>query len=451
MHFSDAVCAEHLAEMVRFQTISNAQSAKINFDEFFRFHDYLEKTYPLVHKTLQKEVIGRAGLLYTWKGTGKSRNLPMMLIGHQDVVPAGREEDWNYPPFAGVIAGGRIWGRGANDCKSVILGHMEAIEALISEGFSPDFDVYLGYGYNEEVGGGDENSAGQICQALASRGVRLGIVIDEGSSVASGEPEGIEGLVAYIKLGEKGYADFKITVRGEGGHSMAPGLKSPVAEMGQIAVDLHNHPFPYRVLPCVAEEYRLKAPRMREDGELFQDLEKNFDRLLPRIQRVPRELSKFRSTMAQTMLSASPQANILPKEVTMVINSRVLEGDTVESLAQHMRDVIGDRAELEVIKGLEATKISRTDSAGFRCMQDLIEEEYPGVLVVPTIVVGGTDAKNYYPICDSVYRFSGFPSDGIPNNIHNSNENMPVKDCGRGPDFFAKLILRYASYDNSME
>lgn len=451
MQFTDECCARHLSEMVTYPTVSHEDPDRMDFSVFSEFHEYLKRTYPLLHKTLRCEIVGRAALLYTWKGTGKSANLPMMLIGHQDVVPAGDLADWKYPPFDGVIADGRIWGRGANDCKSVILAHMEAIEALVAEGFTPDFDVYLGYGYNEEVGAGGQNSAALICKRLQSQKIRLGMVVDEGASVGPGEPDGLEGLIAYIKLGEKGYVDFKITVHGPGGHSMAPGKRSPVAEMGQIAVDLFNHPFPYRVLDCVAEEYRIKAPRMKSGGELCADLRKNFSQVLPVIEKTPRELSKFHSTMAQTMLSASPQANILPKEVTMVVNCRILDGDTVESLAAHMKSVIADRGDLEVIKSVEASRISRTDSAGFRCISDLIKDEYPGVLVVPTIVVGGTDAKHYYPICDSVYRFSGFPGDGVPNNIHNSNENMPVKNCSKGPEFFAKLIQRYGEYDSSME
>lgn len=451
MCFNDESCAKHLAEMVRYRTISHEDPGKMDFEEFFRFHSYLEETYPLLHKTLHREIVGHAGLLYTWKGTGKSQNLPIMLIAHQDVVPAGNLKDWEYPPFKGTIANDRVWGRGANDCKSLIMAQMEAVEALIADGFTPDFDVYLGYGYNEEVGSGGQNSAMLICKTLQSKGVRLGMVVDEGGSVGSGEREGISGLIAYIKLAEKGYVDFKITVRGPGGHSMSPGKRSLVAEIGQIAVDLYNNPFPYRVLDCIAQEYSVKAPHMKEGGELYADLKKNFDAVLSRIGENPRELSKFHSTMAQTMLSASNQPNVIPKEVSMVINCRILDGDTVESLAAHIKAVIGDRGELEILRSVEPSPVSRTDSIGFQCMKDSIEEMYPGTLVVPTIVIGGTDARNYYPICDSVYRFSGFRNDGFPNNIHNSNENMPVKDCARAPEFFAKLIQNYGKYDGSKE
>lgn len=448
MHLTDEICAQHLAEMVRIPTVSHADKSETDFTQFARFHDYLEKTYPLVHKTMQREVLGDAALLYTWKGTGKSKNLPLMLIGHQDVVPAGDVAGWTYPPFDGVIADGRIWGRGANDCKSVIVAHMEALEALIADGFTPDFDVYLGYGCNEEIGSGADNSAALMCRTLQSRGVRLGMVVDEGASVGPGEPEGLNGRIAYVKIAEKGYVNFKITVHGPGGHSMAPSADCPVTKLAQIILDLHAHPFAYRILDCIAEEYRIKAPRMQKNGELCADLRANFQTLLPQIEAVPREQSKFRSTMAMTMLSGSPQANILPREVSMTMNCRVLGGDTIESLTEHIRKVVAGRGEVEVLGGIEASKISRTDSAAFRCMKETILAEYPDAIVVPTMVVGGTDAKNYYPICDNVYRFGGYPSDGVPNNIHNYNENMPVAGCAQAAAFFANLIRNYAAYQD---
>ncbi|MCD7841897.1 MAG: M20/M25/M40 family metallo-hydrolase, partial [Lachnospiraceae bacterium] len=139
--FDALTCAKHLAGMIHFQTVSDADHGKMDFQEFEKLHTYMEQTFPLVHQTLSREIIGRAGLLYHWKGTGKSNLEPVMLIAHQDVVPAGDESRWTYPPYEGTIADCHIWGRGANDCKCIMLAHFEAIEALIADGFVPDYDV----------------------------------------------------------------------------------------------------------------------------------------------------------------------------------------------------------------------------------------------------------------------------------------------------------------------
>lgn len=197
------------------------------------------------------------------------------------MVSAGNPANWKYPPFAGTVADGRIWGRGANDCKIVIMAHMETLEILIADGLVPDFDVYLGYGYNEEVSDIEGNSAAKICKTLQGRGVRLGLVIDEGADVGPGSADGLQGLVGYIKIAEKGYADFKISIRDKSGHSMAPGKRSIVAELGQIAVDLHNNQFPYRLIDCIREEYSIKARHLIRGSQLCENIEENFEEACP--------------------------------------------------------------------------------------------------------------------------------------------------------------------------
>ena len=149
MRYDKELYAKHLQGMVRFPTVSNADPEKVDWETFLGLHKYLEETYPLVHKTLTKEVFGKVGLLYHWKGTGKSGKLPLMLTAHQDVVPEGDHSMWKYPPYEGVIAEGCVWGRGSSDCKSNILAYMEALEGMIADGFVPDYDIYLGFGYNE--------------------------------------------------------------------------------------------------------------------------------------------------------------------------------------------------------------------------------------------------------------------------------------------------------------
>ncbi len=138
--------------MVQIPTISSADPEKMDLPAYRQLHEYLEKAYPLVHKAMKKEVVGRAGLLYHWKGNGKSGKLPLMMTAHLDVVPEGDHSMWKYPPFSAEIADGCIWGRGTTDSKCNIQAYMDALEMLIAEGFEPEYDLYFGFGYNEESG-----------------------------------------------------------------------------------------------------------------------------------------------------------------------------------------------------------------------------------------------------------------------------------------------------------
>ena len=438
--------AAHLGGMVRYATVSNAESALMDFSTFYGLHEYLKKTYPLVHEKLKCEVIGTAGLLYTWKGTGKSENLPIMLCGHQDVVPTGDLSGWKYGPFEAVTADGALWGRGTSDCKNIILADLEAVEALLEEGFTPDYDIYLGFGFNEEVFGGDEPSAQAICNTLKERGVTLGLLIDEGEGAGTDPEHGINTPVALVCTSEKGYVDIKVALHDAGGHSMAPTKRSLIAELGQIAIDLMKEQYPYRLTDTVAQEYRTIAPLMGgEKGRLLSNLDNDFEAAIPVIDADPQLAAKFHTTMAITMTSASPQANILPREASFTMNSRLLVGDSLEGLLEKVKKVAGPDAEVTVLKGNDASQESRTDSVGYRCVKELTEELVPDVTVVPSLVCGGTDARNYYPICDTVLRYSGYPArEGL--GVHNFNEHIFIEDLDKGPDFMYRLIKKYGDF-----
>lgn len=189
------------------QQVSNADNSLSDYTKFDAFHEYLKETYPLVHKHLTLEHTGQAGLLYHWKGTGKSGAAPLLLMAHQDVVPEGDLEKWTYPPYSGTIADGKIWGRGSSDCKSNLIGQLEAVEALLEKGYEPDYDLYLSYGYMEEVAGGKIPA-----ETLRGTGIRFGAVLDEGGGVRPGSDYGIDDKgLCTIGLCEKGYVDFELS------------------------------------------------------------------------------------------------------------------------------------------------------------------------------------------------------------------------------------------------
>ncbi len=441
--FNEKELLEHLAGMVRFATVSDAETDRMDFAQFTALHRYLEETYPLVHSTLEKTVIGRAALLYRWPGSDPDSRLPILLAAHQDVVPEGAPEEWEYPPYEGVIKDGVLRGRGSSDCKSQIMEQMEAIEELIREGFTPSCDVYLGYGYNEEVGSAD-NSAAMICDYLKEKGIRLGCVIDEGGSIGPVPDEGISQEIACINIAEKGYVDVGFIIRDEGGHSMKPGKRSIIAELGKVAQLLHENPYAYRLTPALQEEYEIKAKYIGDPAAAaaFADIGSNFDACIPFIDTDPSLAAKFHTTMALTMLEASERSNILPSKVQLTMNCRLQEGDTIDSLLERCREIVGGMAEVVLIKGREHSEISRTDSEAYRCLKAAIKEIAPEAVAVPAISGGGTDARNYYPICDSVYRFCGYPSK-ISGNIHASNEYFSQDGAAYGPAFCYAMIRKY--------
>ena len=145
--------AERLSEAIRFETISPNPPASIDPEPFRRYIEWLEAAYPLVHERLSLERIADLSLLYTWRGSD-AEAAPILITAHYDVVPVNPESvpDWTHPPFAGEVADGYVWGRGALDDKGAMIAILEAATLLLEEGFTPGPTVYLAFGHDEEIG-----------------------------------------------------------------------------------------------------------------------------------------------------------------------------------------------------------------------------------------------------------------------------------------------------------
>ena len=130
--------ADRLAGAVRIPSVSHENPALFDAGPFRDLHGYLSRTFPRVHAQLQREVVGEHSLLYRWPGSDTSLK-PMLIAAHMDVVPVepGTEGRWTHPAFAGVVDSQFIWGRGSIDNKSAVIGVLEAVEALLLEGFAP--------------------------------------------------------------------------------------------------------------------------------------------------------------------------------------------------------------------------------------------------------------------------------------------------------------------------
>jgi carboxypeptidase PM20D1 len=141
-----AAAAERLAEAVRFPTVSPEDPRDFDPQPFRALHRHLERSFPRVHRALEREVVNELSLLYTWQGVDPTRT-PVLLMGHLDVVPveAAAQARWTQPPFSGRIVDGHVWGRGTLDDKGAVLGLLEATELLLARGFRPARTVLTHY------------------------------------------------------------------------------------------------------------------------------------------------------------------------------------------------------------------------------------------------------------------------------------------------------------------
>ena len=243
--------AQTLSKMIQYATSSNANVAEV--EKFLGFHKVLEELFPLVHEKLEKTEID-GNLLFYWKG--KSSEKPILLMSHQDVVPA--EGEWVHAPFSGDIAEGKVWGRGASDTMASVMAVFQAVEELLSEVCVPPTDVYLASSCTEEWGG---DGAPKIVAELQRRGIELFLVCDEVGAIITEPIGGIHGNVAMVGVFEKGKADVKFTARSNGGHASAPSKGTPIARLSAFVNEVETHsPFRKTLLPAVSAMYTELAP-----------------------------------------------------------------------------------------------------------------------------------------------------------------------------------------------
>jgi len=435
--------AARLAEAIRLRTVSPEDDAEIDRQEFLGLHAFLARAFPRVHQRLRREVVGELSLLYTWEGTDSSLN-PVLVSAHLDVVPVSSDTEarWTHPPFAGRVVDDHIWGRGALDDKSSVVGVLEAVEGLLADGVRPLRTVYLAFGHDEETGG--TKGAARIASLLRSRGVRLAYVLDEGLVVGDGLIPGVRGLVAMIGIAEKGRVVLELTAAGSGGHASMPPRHGAIGALGRAAHRLEAHPMPAvlpsptrRLLESLASETSLARRIVFSNLWLFGPL------VVRTLTRSPGTNALVRTTMAITAAAAGGNVNVLPDRATALMDARVLPGHSVADVVAHVSRVIADpKIEVRTLSAIEPSLVASTEGLGFQTLAATAHTVFPEAIVTPGLVVASTDSKHYVSLAGAVYRFRPYrlTREDLAR-IHGVDERIAVEDYGRLIAFYARFLL----------
>ncbi|MGY8923501.1 MAG: M20 family peptidase [Flavobacteriales bacterium] len=399
---------QNLSSSIQFPTISYSEEAIPDSTAFLGFHRFLLETFPLTHSKLTLEKINDYSLLYTWQGSDLSKK-PIILMSHQDVVPVDQPTigDWEAGPFEGKITTTDVIGRGTLDDKSTLIGLLEAVEKLLEESYEPSRTIFLAFGHDEEVGG--SNGASAIASNLKAKGVHAAMTIDEGGYIAKNLVPGIKSPVAIVNLAEKGFASFRLIVKTSGGHSSAPPLENTIGMLAQAIVDLENNQRPYKLVKPI--NYQLE----------YMGAELPFLKKVafanPWLFKKPiLEALNAHTTTAATIISGGVKNNVIPTIAEATINFRILPGETIESVKQHITNTISNKINVETVGFLtNPSPVSSVDSENFKILEKTIRDLFPNSIVVPGLVGGGTDARYFYEISDDVYRF--YPTRIGPNSM----------------------------------
>ena len=433
-----AVAAAKLGAMVQVPTVSRREDEDLS--DFYRLHAVMEAQFPLLHQNLEKTILNGT-LLYRWKGSDPARK-PILLMGHQDVVPASNE-GWRVDAYSGAVIDGDLYGRGSMDCKSTMYVELQAVEELLAEGFTPGCDVYLEYSINEETGG---DGAAAAVRYLKEKGITFALVMDEGGAVIEEAVAGMDRPYAVIGITEKGYMDLKITARGKGGHSSTPPRGTPAARLFAFANEIeHKRPFQKKLLPEVVEMFSQMAPSFRFPMRLILG---NIWLFKPLLMALMPKVSPFgeavmATTCCFTQMRGSDAANVIPKEPYLVANLRTSVHQGCEaSLAVMKKYAAKYDLEIEVLMQRDASPVSNIHSKEYAYVCQCIRNQFPDAGIAPYIIMGGTDCRHFHQLTENALRFAPVRMTNAQSaGCHAVDENVTVAALAEGVRFF-KMFLR---------
>ena len=443
-----AALARRLAGALRFKTVSFQDSTQFDAREFEGLHRYLRDSFPKLHAALKLEKVNGYGLLYEWTGWDPGL-APVVLLAHQDVVPVepGTEGRWTEPPFAGRIAGGYVWGRGALDDKTSLVGLLEAVEHLVAAGAKPRHTVYLAFGYDEEVGG--RRGAARIAELLASRNVHPEFVLDEGGALATGLITGVAAPVALIGIAEKGYVTVELTAQAEGGHSSMPPRATAVGILAAGLARLETRQMPRAIRGPTADMFDYLGPEMPFAPRLVMANRWLLGGILmSQFGTTPQGNALLRTTTAPTVLQAGVKENVLPSTARALVNFRILPGDSVASVLEHVRRAVDDPR--IAVNALQTTfsnpsAVTPVEAGPFQLLARTIRQVAPGTVVTPWLVVGATDSRHYARLTPNVLRFVGatIGKDDL-RRVHGTDERVGVRAYADAVRIYIQLLKNAA-------
>jgi carboxypeptidase PM20D1 len=436
------VIAGHLAAAIRCPTISQ-ENGVVDRKAFLDLHRVILNTYPRIHSVLHHQAVNKYSLLYIWPGQDLDLP-PVLLTGHLDVVPADPASlsDWEHAPFSGQIADGYVWGRGTLDNKNQVITLLEAVEGLLRAGYQPRRSFILAFGHDEEVGG--LNGARKISELLGQQGARLGVVLDEGGVVMPSGTMGVQSPLALVATGEKGYLTLKLSIETTPGHSSNPPQHTAIGFLARAINRLENRPMPPRMY-SIRPMFKALGGYMPFGMQLVLANQWLFGGTLRRVMlRKPLTSALIRTSTAVTMISGGIKDNCLPSQAQASVNFRLLPGDTIGDVCEHVRKAVADpQVKFEPVEGSawEASPVSATDTPAFETLSNTIRGVFGGIPVAPFLIMGATDARHYVPICDDVYRFAPVMfADGDLDRVHGINERIPVDSLAQMVQFYTALI-----------
>jgi acetylornithine deacetylase/succinyl-diaminopimelate desuccinylase-like protein len=382
----------------------------------------------------------RPNLITRLKGKGNAP--PLLMYGHVDVVTT-TNQDWKYPPFEAQEAEGFIWGRGALDMKNGVAMMIAALLRAKDEGLTPEGDVILAVLSDEEAGG--DFGARFLFENYPEQfeGVRYAIGEFGGHSTTLGNKR-----FYSIQTAEKQMCWLRATIRGPGGHGARPMRGGAMKKLSSFLERLDTTRLPVHITPVARQMIEaiasiLPFPR----GLIFrQILKPNLtDFILKFLGEMGQNMEALlHNTVNATIVSGGEKINVIPSEITVDMDGRILPGYNADDMVKEIKTIAGDDVEIEVLR--HEVYPSQVNMGLFGLLADILSEADPGSRSVPFLLPAITDGRIFRRLGIQTYGFipMKLPTDfNFFETIHAADERIPIEAVGFGTEVIYRLIERY--------
>ncbi len=413
-----------------------------------------------VPATVYEPVAGRGSVVARLRGDGTGGD-PLLLLSHLDVVPA-QAARWTHDPFSGDIADGYVYGRGAVDMKDLVAMQVEVVRLLAEEaraqGLDPAADaipglrrdVLLAVTADEEAGGVD--GIGWLADHHPEHLQAAGALNESGAVSLE-----VGGKRLYpIQIAEKGYAAYRITVRGTSGHGSMPRADN-AAVLAAAAVTRLSVPGAPRVTEVMDGFFDAAADALGgEAAELLRAIaggdggraEAAIDRLcLPVYARAARSL--LRDTVSPNIVHAGVKYNVIPDEAMIEVDCRLLPGTDEPAMRAEIIERLGaDLAAVCQIDLLAAAPavVASADSSLYRVLEQAVLDHDPEGVPLPVMAPFSTDNKTLARIGVPAYGFSPLrlePDEPYLERYHGVDERVGLEALRWGLPVLYDAVRRF--------
>jgi len=361
---------------------------------------------------------GQTNLVARLPGKDRAKK-PLLLLNHLDVVPVDRSA-WKLDPFAAIIEGGQIWGRGSLDMKGIGVEHMMALVTLKQSGIVPPRDIVMLSTADEETNG-ILGIRWMIDNHFAD--IDAEYVLDEGGFgtrdiLAPGN------LVFGVAVGEKQTTWLRVRAHGTAAHGSQPIPDNANVTLLNALQKAMSLP-PSKTHPVVAEMIR----------QIGSPLASN--KYTAAIQA---------NTVSLTTLTAGvgspPKINVIPSSSEATLDCRLLPGVNKDEFVSEMKARINDRrVSIELVSTPDDPGASDSRTPLFEAIRSAIGRHHPGAIVTPMLVPHGTDSVKLRGKGITAYGLTPMVLDlATAGSMHSDTEHIPVNEFLSGLHIFYDLL-----------